>query len=65
MPASAVRGTNQETLERLGRDLTFIGDNQLSAADSFRLFGHDELHRPFGGYVVEAARVEDSRDILE
>ena len=60
LPTYAVRETNRETLERLGHDLTLIGDNQLSAADLYRLYGHDELDRPFWGYGVEAARVEDS-----
>ena len=64
LPPYAVRETNRETLERLGHDLTLIGDNQLSAADSYRLYGHDERDRPFWGYGVEAARVEDSREIL-
>ena len=64
LPTYAVRETNRETLERLGHDLTLIGDSQLSAADSYRLYGHDELDRPFWGYGVEAARVDDSRGIL-
>mmetsp|Transcript_7150 Transcript_7150/g.10389 ORF Transcript_7150/g.10389 Transcript_7150/m.10389 type:complete len:109 (+) Transcript_7150:121-447(+) len=64
IPASALRETNRETLERLEHDLTLIGNNQLSAADSYRLLGHDELERPFWGYGVEAARMENSRDIL-
>ena len=64
MPASAVRETNRETLERLEHDLTLIDDNQLSAADSYRLFGHDELDRSFWGYGVEAARMDNSREIL-
>ena len=64
MPVSAVRETNQESLERLAHDLTLIGDNQLSAADSYRLFGHDELDRSFWGYGVEAARMDDLRDLI-
>ena len=64
MPASAVRETNRGTLERLAHDLILIGNDQLSAADSYRLFGHDELDRSFWGYGVEAARMDDSREIL-
>ena len=64
MPASALRETNRETLERLEHDLTLIDNNQLSAADSYRLLGHDELDCPFWGYGVEAARMDNSRDIL-
>ena len=64
MPASAVRETNRETLERLEHDLTLIDDDQLSAADSYRLFGYDELDRSFWGYGVEAARMDGSREIL-
>jgi len=63
-PAGAVRETNGETLERLERDLTLIGDNQLSAVDSYRLYGYDERDRPFWGYGVEAARVVNSADVL-
>ena len=61
---SAVRETNRETLERLEHDLTLIDDDQLSAADSYRLFGYDELDRSFWGYGVEAARMDGSREIL-
>jgi hypothetical protein len=64
MPASALCETNRETLERLEHDLTLIDNNQLSEADSYRLLGHDELDCPFWGYGVEAARMENSRDIL-
>ena len=64
LPAGAVRETNGETVERLGRDVTLIGDNQLSAVDSYRLYGYDERDRPFWGYGVEAARVVNSADVL-
>lgn len=55
MPALAVGETNWETVVCLGHDLTLIGNNQLSAAGSYRLFGHDKSYHPFWGYGVEAA----------
>ena len=56
LPANAKRETNRETLERLERDLILIGDQQLSAADSYRLYGHDATD--------QAARLDDSSEIL-
>ena len=64
LPPNAVRETNRDTVERLGCDLILIGNQQLSAADSYRLYGFDETDRPFWGYGVEAARMEDSVEIL-
>eukprot|EP00590_Aulacoseira_subarctica_P006175 CAMPEP_0172420794 /NCGR_PEP_ID=MMETSP1064-20121228/7127_1 /TAXON_ID=202472 /ORGANISM="Aulacoseira subarctica , Strain CCAP 1002/5" /LENGTH=163 /DNA_ID=CAMNT_0013160907 /DNA_START=251 /DNA_END=742 /DNA_ORIENTATION=+ len=51
-------------MERLECDLTLIGNSQLSAADSYRLMGYDELDRQFWGYGVEAARADGSAEVL-
>mmetsp|Transcript_7148 Transcript_7148/g.10388 ORF Transcript_7148/g.10388 Transcript_7148/m.10388 type:complete len:180 (+) Transcript_7148:124-663(+) len=64
MPVFAVRETNWDTLLRLGRDLTLVGNNQLSAADSYRFYWYDEQNRGTWGCGVEAARVDNSEDIL-
>jgi len=64
LPANAKRETNRETLERLELDLILIGDHQLSAADSYRLYGHDATDQGFWGCGVEAARLDDSLEIL-
>jgi hypothetical protein len=64
LPANAKRETNRETLERLELDLILIGDHQLSAADSYRLYGHDATDQGFWGCGVEAARLDDSSEIL-
>ena len=64
LPANAKRETNRETLERLELDLILIGDQQLSAADSYRLYGHDATDHGFWGCGVEAARLDDSSEIL-
>ena len=56
MPAFAVRETNWDTLLRLGRDLTLVGNHQLSAADSYRFYWYDEQDRGTWGCGVEAAR---------
>eukprot|EP00590_Aulacoseira_subarctica_P008634 CAMPEP_0172425022 /NCGR_PEP_ID=MMETSP1064-20121228/29634_1 /TAXON_ID=202472 /ORGANISM="Aulacoseira subarctica , Strain CCAP 1002/5" /LENGTH=217 /DNA_ID=CAMNT_0013167585 /DNA_START=68 /DNA_END=721 /DNA_ORIENTATION=+ len=56
MPLNAVGESNWEILVRLGDDLTLINDDQLSALDSYRFFGYDEMKRPFWGYGVESAR---------
>eukprot|EP00590_Aulacoseira_subarctica_P009092 CAMPEP_0172414892 /NCGR_PEP_ID=MMETSP1064-20121228/1498_1 /TAXON_ID=202472 /ORGANISM="Aulacoseira subarctica , Strain CCAP 1002/5" /LENGTH=209 /DNA_ID=CAMNT_0013151755 /DNA_START=71 /DNA_END=700 /DNA_ORIENTATION=- len=64
MPPNAVGESNWETLVRLGEDLTLITDDQLSALDSYRLFGHDEMGQPFWGYGVESARVGIAKEIV-
>lgn len=64
MPPNAVGESNWETLVRLGEDLTLINDDQLSALDSYRLFCHDEVGRPFWGYGVESARVGTEKEII-
>ena len=52
LPANAKRETNRETLERLELDLILIGDHQLSAADSYRLYGHDATEITVSGVAV-------------
>mmetsp|Transcript_14017 Transcript_14017/g.20062 ORF Transcript_14017/g.20062 Transcript_14017/m.20062 type:complete len:283 (+) Transcript_14017:154-1002(+) len=64
MPPNAVRESNRETLHRLGGDLAQIDNQQLSAVDSYRMLGHDECDRPFWGYCVESARVDNTNEIL-
>jgi len=64
LPPNAVSETDRETLVRLKHDLAWIGEQQLSAADAYRMYGYDELDQPFWGYCVESARVDNSRDIL-
>jgi hypothetical protein len=64
LPTNAKRETNRETLERLERDLILIGDHQLSAADSYRFYGHDAIDHGFWGCGVETARLDDSSEIL-
>jgi hypothetical protein len=64
LPVNAKRETNRETLERLELDLILIGDQQLSAADSYRFYGHDAIDHGFWGCGVETARLDDSSEIL-
>jgi hypothetical protein len=52
LPVNAKRETNRETLERLELDLILIGDQQLSAADSYRFYGHDAIDHGFWGCGV-------------
>ena len=47
LPPNAVTETNRETLVWLKHDMTWISENELSAADSYRMFGYDEQGRPF------------------
>lgn len=47
MPSYAGHETNWGTLEWLRCDLTLISDQQLSAANSYWLYGYDELDQPF------------------
>ena len=63
LPPNVVPETNRETLVRLKHDVALISEQQLSATDLYRLFGHDELDRPFWGYCVESARVDNLQEI--
>lgn len=64
LPPNAAPETNRETLVRLKHDLTMISEQELSAADLYRLYGCDELEQPFWGYCVESARVDSTRDFF-
>ena len=48
---------------QLKHDVALISEQQLSAADLYRLFGYDELDRLFWGYCVESARVDNLQEI--
>jgi hypothetical protein len=56
--------TNRETLVQLKHDLAMTSEQELSAADLYRLYRYDELDQPFWGYCVESARVDSSKEIL-
>ena len=64
LPFNVVTESNRETLVRLKHDLAWIGEQQLSAADAYRMCVCDELEQPFWGYCVESARADDSKEIL-
>ena len=64
MPSGAVREPNREMLNRLGHDLTLIDNQQLSAVDSYQMFGYDEFDHPFWRYCVESAGISVTNEIL-
>jgi len=63
-PCNARTETNAEILRQLSRDLTSIGNLELSATDGYRMFRHTGDDQPSWGYCLEFAQVEDSKENL-
>ena len=63
-PHNAVTETNDETLRRLGYDLTGINNEELSAIEGYRMFRHAGGDHQSWGYCLESARVENSEEVL-
>ena len=61
LPSNVVTESNRETLVRLKHDLARIGEQQLSAADAYRMCVCDELEQPFWGYCVEGDSCVDAQ----
>jgi len=64
LPPGTVRETNSETLCRLGHDLNSISRRVLSAVGAYRMYLPSNNERSSWGYVLEAARVNNTDEIL-
>ena len=64
LPPGTVRETNSETLRRLGHDLSLISRQELSAVGAYRLYLPVDGERSSWGYVLEAARVSTTNEVL-